>query len=215
VINLLAQTRPLLTSYLRIRSTSTSHTSPELLESHSEINTAISDLTTDLQDLLEAVKAVEGDPYRFGLSVEEVSRRRKLVGDVAREVEGMRGQVEGAKREGDEKQAGLPDPDAFHSSDEEGGNGDHYAEFEQQRQMEILGEQDEALEGVFKTVGNLREQADAMGRELEEQGELLDSVDHLADRVGGKLQEGLKKIGWVIKNNEGMPCIVLLIDTYK
>lgn len=127
----------------------------------------------------------------------------------------MRGQVEGAKREGDSKQAGLPDPDAFHSDDEERGDGDHYTEFEQQRQMEILGEQDEALEGVFKTVGNLREQADAMGRELEEQGELLDSVDHLADRVGGKLQEGLKKIGWVIKNNEGMPCIVLLIDTYK
>ena len=178
-----------MTSYLRIRSTSTSQSSPELLESHSEINTAISDLTTDLQDLLEAVKAVEGDPYRFGLSVEEVSRRRKLVSDVAREVEGMRVQVEGAKREGDAKQAGLPDPDAFHSDDEEGE--DHYAEFEQQRQMEILGEQDEALEGVFKTVGNLREQADAMGRELEEQGELLDSVDHLADRVGGKLQLSL------------------------
>lgn len=154
------------------------------------------------------MKAVEGDPYRFGISVEEVSRRRKLVSDVAKEVEGMREQVEGAKKEGDAKQqqpqpAGLPDPDAFHSSDEEEGD-DAYAEFEQQRQMEILGEQDEALEGVFKTVGNLREQADAMGRELEEQGELLDDVDNLADRVGGKLQEGLKKIGWVIKNNEGM-----------
>lgn len=122
----------------------------------------------------------------------------------------MRGQVEGAKREGDSKQAGVPDPNTFRNSGDEGEEGeDHYAEFEQQRQMEILGEQDEALEGVFKTVGNLREQADAMGRELEEQGELLDSVDHLADRVGGKLQEGLKKIGWVIKNNEGMFWLVM------
>jgi hypothetical protein len=42
-----------------------------------------------------------------------------------------------------------------------------------------------------------------MGRELEEQGELLTDVDNVADRVGGKLQTGLKKVGWVIKQNEG------------
>ncbi|KAK4946137.1 hypothetical protein LTR28_007878 [Elasticomyces elasticus] len=68
--------------------------------------------------------------------------------------------------------------------------------------MEMMHEQDEALDGVFRTVGNLRLQADTMGRELEEQAELLDDVDNVADRVGGKLQTGIKKIGWVIKKNE-------------
>jgi hypothetical protein len=121
-----------------------------------------------------------------------------VVADVAREVEGMRVQVDGAKQAD-----GLPDPDAFHGSDDECEDGDNYEAFEQERQLEILEEQDQALDGVFRTVGNLREQADAMGRELEEQGELLDSVDNIADRVGGKLQQGLKKVGWVIKNNEG------------
>lgn len=82
--------------------------------------------------------------------------------------------------------------------------GDGYGQFEQQRQEEIMAEQDEALEGVFRTVGNLRGQADAMGRELEEQAEILDEVDNAADRVGGKLQTGLKKIGYVIRKNEGM-----------
>jgi hypothetical protein len=56
---------------------------------------------------------------------------------------------------------------------------------------------------VFRTVGNLRQQADDMGRELEEQGELLEDADKVADRVGGKLQTGLKKMGTVIKKNEG------------
>jgi t-SNARE syntaxin family protein len=30
----------------------------------------------------------------------------------------------------------------------------------------------------------------------------------VADRVGAKLQTGLKKVGWVIKKNEGMDTIV-------
>lgn len=91
----------------------------------------------------------------------------------------------------------LPDPDSFEDED-------HYAAFEQERQLEMMHEQDEQLDGVFRTVGNLRQQADDMGRELEEQGELLNDVDLVADRVGGKLQTGLQKVGWVIKQNEGM-----------
>jgi hypothetical protein len=67
----------------------------------------------------------------------------------------------------------------------------------------MMHEQDEALDGVFRTVGNLRQQADDMGRELEEQGEMLNDVDTVADRVGGKLQTGIKKVGWVIRKNEG------------
>ena len=95
----------------------------------------------------------------------------------------------------------LPPPSAFDTDD---ADQDDYGAFEQQRQVEMMHEQDEQLDGVFKTVGNLRQQADDMGRELEEQGEMLDDVDRDADRVGGKLQNGLKRVGWVIKNNEGI-----------
>jgi len=66
----------------------------------------------------------------------------------------------------------------------------------------MMSEQDDTLEQVFHTVGNLRLQADHMGRELEEQAEMLDEVDGLADRVGGRLQTGLKTMGTVIRRNE-------------
>jgi hypothetical protein len=97
----------------------------------------------------------------------------------------------------------LPDPDTFDEED------DGYAVFEQERQQEIMAEQDEALDGVFRTVGNLRTQADAMGRELEEQGEMLHEVDTITDRVGGKIQSGIQKVGWVIRKNEGRQCTCL------
>ena len=94
----------------------------------------------------------------------------------------------------------LPDPGNF---DDERDEDDAYGEFEAQQQVEMMHEQDEQLDGVFRTVGVLRNQAEDMGRELEEQGHMLEEVDVLADRVGGKLQNGVKKVGYIIKKNEG------------
>ncbi len=203
-------------SYLRIRSSATSAASPELAEARSELESALQDLNADLQDLVDSVRAVESDPYRYGLELEEVSRRRRLVEDVGNEVEGMReellkrvqnerskGMVGGSSGRGDS----LPDPSTFDDQDE-------YAAFEQERQLEMIHEQDEALDGVFKTVGNLRQQADDMGRELEEQGQLLEDVDNVADRVGGKLQNGIKRVGWVLKKNEGALCVLKSLKTF-
>lgn len=121
---------------------------------------------------------------------------------------GVDERTRGERGDGDGK--ALPSPSAYgplspdDHGDGDGGGGDEYAAFEQQRQVEMLHEQDEALDGVFQTVGNLRRQADDMGRELEEQGDMLGDVDTLADRVGGKLQGGIKRVGWVIRKNEGL-----------
>jgi hypothetical protein len=111
----------------------------------------------------------------------------------------------------------LPDPSSFAIPDGEGGDGeteDYAAEFEQQQQVQMMREQDEHLDGVFQTVGNLRQQAADMGRELEEQREMLEVVDDLADRVGGRLQNGMQKLQKIARANEDRWsgfCIGLLI----
>ena len=125
----------------------------------------------------------------------------------------------------DVTEGGLPPPDAFRDetlSDDElygragdnGGDDDPYGEFEAQQQATMMAEQDEQLDGVFQTVGVLRDQAVVMGRELEEQAGMLDEVDTLADRVGGKLAVGVKRVGEVIRRNEdgvSSCCIAVLI----
>ncbi len=211
ILALLQQSRPLLSSYQRIRSSASSANSPELTEARQELEGTLTDLTADLQDLVESVRAVEGDPARYGLTVQEVGRRRKLVDDVAREVEDMHKQLNHTVQSADaQRRASLAHPDSFHHAEDDedplaghGENDDEYGAWEEQRQMEIMHEQDEALDGVFQTVGNLHQQADTMGRELEEQAELLDETDQIVDRVGGKLGQGLKKIRYVIEKNEG------------
>lgn len=206
VLSLLNQTRPLLSSYLRIRSSAPSPTSPELIEARQELQSNLTDLSADLQDLVDSVKAVEGDPYKYGLDVAEVSRRRRLVGDVGREIEDMHQQLNETVHAADARKsngkAPLADPDSFGDLEDDEQD-DGYGAWEEQRQMEMMHEQDEALDGVFQTVGNLRAQADTMGRELEEQAEMLEDTENITDRVGGKLQTGMKKIRYVIEKNEG------------
>jgi len=104
----------------------------------------------------------------------------------------------------------LPPPDTFGLDSPPPEERDDFGAFEQQKQVEMMHEQDEALDDVFKTVGNLRQQGIDMGRELEEQREDLEEVENLADRVGGKLQHGLERVGWVIKKNEGSYMLQLL-----
>ena len=152
------------------------------------------------------MSAAERDPSRYGLSGDEVGQRAQSVRAFANEVETMERDVENRAAAGVD---GLPDPGKFAvgDADEEGGedgDGDgDYGAYEQQRQVEMLQEQDGALEDVFVTVGNLRAQASDMGRELEEQGGILGEVDGVADRVGGKLKGGVSKVGEIIRRNEG------------
>ncbi|KAF0638438.1 hypothetical protein FPSE5266_02784 [Fusarium pseudograminearum] len=180
VLNQMATTRPLFASYLRIRSLSTNASSPELASARSDLEDALSSLADDLADLIASVQAVESNPSQFGLSEHEVMRRKRLVQEVGGEIDDMHDELAKKMDAGD-----LPDPNAFAIDGEQE---DNYTEFEQQQQMEMMHEQDQHLDGVFQTVGNLRRQADDMGRELEEQREMLDEIDTVADRVGGRMK---------------------------
>ncbi|KAK8058722.1 hypothetical protein PG994_009170 [Apiospora phragmitis] len=234
VLAQLQQTRPLFASYLRIRSlTTTASTSPELASARSDLESSLSLLAEDLTDLIESVKAVESNPAQYGLTTTELRRRQRLVQEVGGEVEDMREELSkataaasGNKNKNNSRNvrdatraanSDLPDPNAFamEDGDEDDENGpDYNAEFEQQQQQMMMRDQDEQLDGVFVTVGNLRRQADDMGRELEEQREMLEVVDNLADRVGGRLQTGVAKLAAIARKNEdrwSSCCIAALI----
>ncbi|KAH8888911.1 hypothetical protein GQ53DRAFT_724354 [Thozetella sp. PMI_491] len=218
VLAQIQSTRSLFSSYVRIRSLTTTAASPELASARSDLESALASLAEDLSDLVESVRAVESNPAQFGLSTAEVARRKRLVQEVGGEIGDMREELakkvqpRGGARDG----AGgdLPDPNSFAIADGDTGGDDYAAEFEQQQQVQMMREQDDHLDGVFQTVGNLRRQADDMGRELEEQREMLEVVDNLADRVGGRLQTGMDKLKYVMRHNEdrlSSCCIGVLI----
>ncbi|KAK4645949.1 hypothetical protein QC761_206060 [Podospora bellae-mahoneyi] len=210
VLTQLQTTRPLFTSYLRIRSLSSSTTttpSPELISARAELQSSLESLSEDLSDLLASIRAIETNPSHFNLSSTEITRRKRLVQEVGNEIDDMREELS-------KTSSSLPDPSSFADLDNPERGEDYAAQFEQEQQVMMMREQDQHLDGVFQTVGNLRRQADSMGRELEEQAEMLEVVDGLADRVGGRLQTGMDKMKYVLKRNEdtlSSCCIGVLI----
>lgn len=209
-------TRPLFTSYLRIRSLSQTTTSPELRSARHDLEAALAALAEDLADLIASVQAADANPAAFGLSAHEVARRKRLVDEIGGEVEDMREELIKAGPSSSKIVGGdLPDPSAFAVEDGDGHGADDYAaEFEAQQQQHMMREQDVQLDDVYQTVDTLRRQAGDMGRELEEQREMLEDTDRLADRVGGRLQTGMDKLKYVVTQNEdrwSSWCIGLLI----
>ena len=208
VNSLLTTTRLSFTSYLRIRSLVTSANNPELLSSKAELRENLQTLADDLADLTAAVRAVEADPYRYGLDVTDVSKRRRFVTEATAEVESMREELEkpvvitaattAAAREAEQGKLVTEDDDARRSDGD-----DPVARFEAQQQEQIMREQEVQLEGVAQTVGNLRYQAAAMGEELEAQAVMLDEFEGDVDRVEGKLKKGMKELNTFIRKNEG------------
>ncbi|KAH8146757.1 uncharacterized protein LAJ45_09131 [Morchella importuna] len=208
VLSLLETTRQSFSSYLRIRSLTPSLTSPELASAYSDLTQNLTDLQADLTDLQASVGAIEQDPYKFGLDVPEVVRRRRFVDEVSNEVSDIR----------EELARHSPGSGAGGSSYPGGGGGtsadEAYTQFNLQQQQELLAGQDLALEDVSRTVGNLREQAHEMNRELEEQAEMLDGVDRDATRVEDKLRRGVRDLNGFIRKNEDTAsscCIAVLI----
>lgn len=201
---------------MRIRSLTSAPSNPELTSARVDLESAISSLSEDLEDLRAAVQAVESNPAQYGLSAAEVKRRQRLVQDVGGEVEDMleelsRGSSAAKGKSNSKARAAraaasgdLPDPNAFALDDDERDEGgeDYEAEFEQQQQLHMMREQDDMLDATFQTVGNIRRQANDMGRELEEQREMLEVVDTMADRVQGRLQTGMAKMAYVVRKNE-------------
>ncbi|KAF7914253.1 uncharacterized protein EAF01_000659 [Botrytis porri] len=208
----LSLTRPLFTSYLRIHSlTKSPHPTPELLSARSDLTTSLSLLTDDLQDLRDSISAIQADPYKYGLQIEEVSRRVRMIGEIGGEVDDMREELEKTMGGASSMAGGNA-----YNDDNTGSplDDDYAAEFEHQQQMQMLKQQDEQLDSVFHTVGNLRQQADDMGRELEEQTGMLQEVETVTDRVSGRLQGGMKRMNKLVKENEdGLSscCIGVLI----
>ncbi|GAV52996.1 hypothetical protein ZYGR_0AI02780 [Zygosaccharomyces rouxii] len=81
-------------------------------------------------------------------------------------------------------------------------------------QEQMLREQDVQLDSIHHTMTNLHMQAQTMGDELQDQGELLQDMDTNMDTIGNKLSRGRRQLEWIYERNKEKYndcCIMLLI----
>lgn len=99
-----------------------------------------------------------------------------------------------------------------HDQDEEQENTSH--QFENPFQEQMLREQDTHLDSIHHTMTNLHLQAQTMGEELEDQGQILNDMDTNIDTLSNKLSRGRRQLEWIYEKNKERYndcCIGLLI----
>ncbi|KAG1776332.1 t-SNARE [Suillus placidus] len=216
----------LCSSFLRIRSLARDG-SEELVLAQNELKATLAALFTDLEDLEESVKMVEDTgPRYFGLDDAEVSERRKYVGHVRREIEGMRADVEGRNLPSGGKspftplqsQSSLPSgsrsPLQSVPGSQSGEPSDEQAKWAHEEQQLLLQEQDRAMDSISGTLNTLAQQAGLMGHEIAEHVEMLDDLEANVDRTDSKLSNAMRRMKKFVRDTEETKsgwCITILI----
>ncbi|KAG0698601.1 t-SNARE [Suillus ampliporus] len=213
-------------SFLRIRSLAREG-SEELVLARNELKATLATLETDLKDLEDSVKMVEDTgPRYFGLDDAEVSERRKYVGRVRREIEGMRADVEGRNLPPGGKspstplqsQSSLPSgsrsPLQQVPSSQSGEPDDEQAKWAHEEQQLLLQEQDRTMDSISGTLNTLAQQAGLMGHEISEHVEMLDDLEANVDRTDSKLSNAMRRMKKFVRDTEGKSsgwCITILV----
>lgn len=184
-----------------------------------------------VQDTKEQIDRL--DHYLDGSSREENEEVYEIMKDVEETIQDLEKSCEVMKRSGQdvaERQAqvqtlktaladlqvkshspslsqGVPD-------DIEASQTEQPALYENPFQQQMLQEQDTHLDSIHHTMTNLHAQAQIMGEELQDQGQLLDEMDGNLDSLTSKLSRGRRQLEWVYEKNKEKfndCCILLLI----
>ncbi|KAI9105962.1 syntaxin 6, N-terminal-domain-containing protein [Phlyctochytrium arcticum] len=163
----------------------------------------LSDIDEDLEALQETISVVEANPARFRLDVREIQERKNFVARTRKAVADIRKAVLHPSKS-PERDAVLQGPksikDSRFTEDSQPSN-QRFIERETQQQQLLFQQQDHQLDGVLDTVGNLKEIAHVMGREMDDQTGLLVDLEAGVDTTAGKLQLGLRRMQEFIKAN--------------
>lgn len=174
-----------------------------------DVNHTLQELVEIVRELSESIAAVQQNPARFGLSQIQINQRIEKVGAINNQITDIQQTLVGIRDSVGQQPPTQQSPPPINYSD-----GAEDSENRQLLYQESIREQDNILDSVYTTVSSLREQANTMGRELEDQAGYIDDFDIQMDRSGDRLRRGMARVDHVLRHNReclSSCCIVLLV----
>lgn len=173
-----------------------------------DLNNSVQELVETIHDLSQSIGVVQAEPVKYGLTHHDIDNRIGQVGVLNNRLSGIQSQIADTRKDASVAAARAQ------MQDEEAEIGGAPGFSQNPALMMELQEQDTVLDSVYHTVSSLREQANVMGQELEDQGYLIEDFDRQVDSAQERIKRGLRKVDWVLKNNReslSSCCISLLI----
>ncbi|MBW0486170.1 hypothetical protein O181_025885 [Austropuccinia psidii MF-1] len=199
-----------------------SHSSSEELSlARSELKTTLSTLETDISELDEVVNVLEqdfeklGHQSRFGISYNEIRKRRAWVTNAQKQLEEMKQAITSSFVLNSSNYHPLI-PSAFSNPSNAPINSRHHPpfrddcpididdaeEFNHEQQSMVMAQQDQTLGVISGVVDVLREQASLMGREISEHNILLEDLDEQIDQTESRLSKANRKLAQFVQENK-------------
>lgn len=185
-----------------------------------DLSNVIQELVETIHDLSQSTGAVQSRPQDFGLTAQDVQNRIAQVGNLNRQLNDLQEKVIDLRASSkntarDHLFSNQPASSSYNpantSSDGVPANPGNATSLLYQQE---ISNQDNILDSVYDTVNNLNQQAHMMSTELAEQSVMIEDFDRQVDTAQDRLKRGMKRIDWVIKNNQetlGSCCISILI----
>lgn len=190
-------------------------------EKLADLHNTIQDISEIIRELTESIAVVQARPDQFGFSTIEIESRIEQVGHINNQVNDIQEALAGIRQDS-KRSNGLWNDDEQQRRDEAERGAEEAPVSEEDRQMlfqTTIAEQDTILDEVEQTVASLREQANVMTRELDDQADLIDDFELHVDSSNDRIRRGLKRVDWVLRNNRdalsscfiGLLIVVLII----
>ncbi|CAG8642486.1 2180_t:CDS:2 [Rhizophagus irregularis] len=195
--NNVATALTLFNSWNRIYNTVSSRNNEELKRTEEELRTTLQEIITDLDDTeiesrREFVEQTRQRLQEIRLTLDDPPKRLNSTGNHQELIDGYKSTKVFEQVRSKSRYEEVIEMDNT-----------RFIENEAQQQTILMREQDEQLESLYGTAKNIHEIATTVGTELEDQNMLLSEFGEQVDRAQGRLERAMKKVAYVIKQNEG------------
>jgi len=202
-----------------LHSTNTAN-SEEFQWTSSELQNEIKSLDWDLSDLEATINKVEANRQKFKIEESELQTRKQFISEQKRKVQEWKdemvktkGKVEKDQRELLMKQK-KPQSNKY-AKLEAAVEADNESFVSGQKQMheEIIKDQDEDLQKISVSIGNIKTMGDQMSNTLKEHDEILDDLNKGSEKANSSLKQVTKKVNDVLDsmNEKTQWCVIVAL----
>eukprot|EP01134_Creolimax_fragrantissima_P005753 CFRG5753T1 len=189
---------------------------------NNELKQSIKSIEWDLEDLDETVSIVESNPVRFHITPEDMASRKGFIAQTRQTIEMIRDDINSAASKTREENAsraklmGLSEskPHNKYEKLEQELDRENDNFIDEQRKLHRLEmeDQDRNMEAVGKTVVNLKNLGQDIGRELDEHNVLLDDLDDNMERTENQLNRVVHKVEKILESvSDKKQCYAILV----
>jgi len=203
-------------------------TSEEQEWTATELKNSLRSIEWDLEDLEDTIQIVEKNPTKFRIDGTELAVRKGFIESTKDEVRRMKERLSNQSRGELERLAGQGQTASVSPSHHTSSGTNKYSRLpstadsphreyivQLEQQQELLRQQDETMDLMSESMGNIRNMSEHISNELDEQAVMLDEFGAEVEHADSRVDATMRKMAKVLHLSDGNYELVLFVVICK